>query len=127
MIFILSLNWCYISFIYQSTEAGLLKDVSLAGREQNQTSLKEVHKVLRKSLIMPGGLHPPLEVIESWPAPDYEHPERQGVELVVLTIFFSSFGIAAVGARIYSRVIITKAPGWDDALAVMSLVSWSRV
>jgi len=35
---------------------------------------------------------------------------------------FSLLGLAVVAARIYSRLLITRAPGWDDFLIVVGLV-----
>ena len=72
---------------------------------------------------MPGGIHPPPQVIASWPAPNYENPQTQGPALMAVTILLSAVGVFTVAARVYSRIVITKVPGLDDALAVGSLVS----
>ena len=72
---------------------------------------------------MPGGIHPPPQVIASWPTPNYENPQTQGPALMAVTILLSAVGVFTVGARLYSRIAITKVPGLDDALAVISLVS----
>lgn len=39
-----------------------------------------------------------------------------------MCIVFAAFGTAIVTARIYSRLFITKAPGWDDLLIVFALL-----
>lgn len=63
----------------------------------------------------------PPEVIASWPTPDYVNPPTRGPGLEVVSIFFSLLGLAVVAARIYSRLLITRAPGWDDFLIVVGL------
>ncbi|EXJ63216.1 hypothetical protein A1O7_03663 [Cladophialophora yegresii CBS 114405] len=66
-------------------------------------------------------LHPPPSVVASWPEPDYVDPQTRGPGLVQACIIFSGLGIIIVSARIYSRLVITRAPGWDDLLVVVGL------
>lgn len=63
----------------------------------------------------------PPEVIASWPAPNYVDPETRGPGLVVASTLLASLGILMVAARLYSRFLITKAAGFDDALIVLAL------
>ncbi|KAK5278708.1 hypothetical protein LTR20_000916 [Exophiala xenobiotica] len=67
-------------------------------------------------------LHPPLSVIATWPKPNYINPETRGPALELVCIIFAAIGIVIVTARIYSRLFITKAPGWDDLLVVIALL-----
>jgi hypothetical protein len=63
----------------------------------------------------------PPEVIASWPNPNYVDPQTQGPALVYLCIILSAIGICVVTARLYGRLFITKAIGFDDALIVLAL------
>ena len=63
----------------------------------------------------------PPSVIASWPKPNYTNPADQGSALVYICIILSAIGIFIVSARLYSRLFITKAIGFDDGLIVLSL------
>jgi hypothetical protein len=76
------------------------------------------------SLIMPGGPHPPLAVILSWPAPNYVNPESQGNALVVVSLLLASLATVLVVLRISTRVWIIRHPGADDFFVVLGLVQW---
>lgn len=65
---------------------------------------------------------PPLDVILSWPAPDYEHPKTRGNALLVTITIFSILVVAAVGGRFYSRLKINKWFGLDDIFIALALV-----
>ena len=64
----------------------------------------------------------PLSVIASWPTPNYVDPTNRGPALEYVCIIFSVLAITIVAARIYSRLVITRAPGWDDFLVVVGLI-----
>ncbi|KIW10180.1 hypothetical protein PV08_11141 [Exophiala spinifera] len=66
-------------------------------------------------------LHPPPEVIATWPKPNYVNPVSRGDSLEYICIIFSVIGVIIVAARVYSRLFITKAPGLDDLLVVLAL------
>ncbi|KAL6245250.1 hypothetical protein RBB50_008025 [Rhinocladiella similis] len=66
-------------------------------------------------------LHPPPEVIATWPKPNYVNPATRGLALEYVCIIFSVVGVIIVAARVYSRLFITKAPGLDDLLVVLAL------
>ncbi|KIW17983.1 hypothetical protein PV08_02269 [Exophiala spinifera] len=66
-------------------------------------------------------LHLPPEVLATWPTPNYINPPTRGPGLEVVSILFSIVGLAVVATRIYSRLLITRAPGWDDFLIVVGL------
>lgn len=63
----------------------------------------------------------PASVIASWPPPNYVNPESRGPGLEIICILFSVLATALVTARLYARVVITRAPGWDDLLIVLGL------
>ncbi|ETN40481.1 uncharacterized protein HMPREF1541_04758 [Cyphellophora europaea CBS 101466] len=65
-------------------------------------------------------LRPPLEVVASWPKPNYIDPENRGPGLVYGAIVLATFGLLIVTARVYSRLWITKAFGIDDLLIVFA-------
>jgi hypothetical protein len=65
----------------------------------------------------------PPEVVASWPHPNYVNPETQGPALTYVCIVFTSFSFFLVTARIYARLLITKALGLDDLFCILSLVS----
>ena len=70
---------------------------------------------------------PPLDVIVAWPTPNYDNPTTRGDALLVLLIFFSVLVFLAVIGRYYSRVIIKKWFGWDDAMITLAFVGvWRK-
>jgi hypothetical protein len=68
---------------------------------------------------------PPLDVLLSFPTPNYVDPETRGEALLVLLLIFSVVVIAAVAARFYSRIMVKKWFGWDDTMIGLALVSYS--
>ena len=75
---------------------------------------------------MPGGVHPPLSVIGSWPQPNYRNPETEGNRLTITTIVLGVIAILVVAARLYARIVLLGNPGWDDFLIVLALVRVQR-
>ena len=74
------------------------------------------------SLFMaPDSLHPPPEVLASWPTPNYIDPVTHGPGLTVVSILFTTIAALLVLARLWSRLFITRAPGLDDLLTCLSL------
>jgi hypothetical protein len=87
--------------------------------------------ISRESLFTPGSLEShadlfcnkaPPSVILSWPKPNYVDPVTEGPALTLIGIILSGITIPLVAARIYSRLFITRAPGIDDLLILISLV-----
>lgn len=68
---------------------------------------------------------PSVEVILSWPTPDYDNPETQGPAGHVIVIFLISLAILILAIRLYTRKKITKGFGLDDVLIVIAFVRWS--
>jgi len=62
----------------------------------------------------------PIEVIATWPAPNYINPVRRGPELWIVSCIFLSIATLCVGARLYSRIFIRRWFGADDALIIIA-------
>ncbi|KAF2101379.1 hypothetical protein NA57DRAFT_35108, partial [Rhizodiscina lignyota] len=71
---------------------------------------------------MPGGIHPPLAVIESWPTPNYVDPHTRGWSLVILMCVLYAIALLAVVARLWARLGILHNAGADDAIIVAAMV-----
>jgi hypothetical protein len=69
---------------------------------------------------------PSLEVIESWPAPNYVDPETRGQSLLVVNITLLGLCLVALAARLWARLVILRSPGLDDLLITIAIVSSSR-
>jgi hypothetical protein len=72
---------------------------------------------------MPGGPHPPLEVVASWPAPNLVNPEGRGMVTTVLAAIFTPITIFVVFARLWVRFRLQRNAGVDDWLMIASLVN----
>ncbi|KAE8382726.1 hypothetical protein BDV26DRAFT_253051 [Aspergillus bertholletiae] len=69
---------------------------------------------------MPGGIHPPLEVIASWPKANTTNPESRGSLSIILAGVFGGLALVAVGVRFWARCVIQRRAGWDDLFAALS-------
>lgn len=67
-------------------------------------------------------LHPPLDVVLTWPKPNYVDPISQGPARIVLSSILAPTMTLVVGLRAYTRLAITKNWGLDDTLILMALV-----
>jgi hypothetical protein len=75
-----------------------------------------------ESFIMPGGTHPPLTVILSWPNPNYVNPPRHGWGLTIGIVVISALAVLTVCARMWARLRLQKNGGIDDVFIVAALV-----
>ncbi|KAF2666809.1 hypothetical protein BT63DRAFT_415909 [Microthyrium microscopicum] len=75
---------------------------------------------------MPGGIHPPLEVILSWPARS-DHPIRRGWGITIATIVLWAITILVVAGRLWARLKIQKIGGLDDLIIVIALIPLTGV
>ena len=66
--------------------------------------------------------HPPLDVILSWPKPNYISPETRGHSLLAVNVTFLVIAFIAVVARLWARLRIVKSPGLDDLLITIAMV-----
>ena len=76
---------------------------------------------------MPGGIHPPPEVIASWPKPNYAHPETRGPTVIIVEAVLAGVAIVVVTMRLWSRLAITHNFGIDDWMLLASLVRQTLV
>ncbi|CAG9977908.1 unnamed protein product [Clonostachys byssicola] len=65
----------------------------------------------------------PKEILESWPAPDHQNPERQGPGLLIIQLIFCPLGIISVLARLYVRTVMVRRAGLDDWLMFTAMVA----
>ena len=56
----------------------------------------------------------PLDVILSWPKPNYIDPVRRGPALLAVNCVLLPISLAVVGLRLYTRLIIVRSAGLDD-------------
>jgi len=71
---------------------------------------------------MPGGLTPPLSVIQSWPAPS-PNPIHRDWTMPVIVLCLSTISITVVIARLWARLVIKKNEGLDNLFIVLAVVS----
>ncbi|KAF2400162.1 integral membrane protein [Trichodelitschia bisporula] len=71
---------------------------------------------------MPGGLHPPIEVLKEWAARDHSHIETRGWGLVVVTLLMSLLTFATLVARLWARLVIQRNAGLDDLIITIAAV-----
>ncbi|PWY84998.1 integral membrane protein [Aspergillus heteromorphus CBS 117.55] len=71
---------------------------------------------------MPGGLHPPLSVMESWPAPNTVDPESHGPAATIVCAVFGSIAVVIVAMRLWARCIIQRRGGLDDIIVAVALI-----
>jgi hypothetical protein len=69
-----------------------------------------------------------LQIVASWPTPNYDHPVSRGDGMVIASAVFGAVGTIATALRLYTRGWITRTLGADDVLiffAWVSTCSWS--
>jgi hypothetical protein len=69
---------------------------------------------------------PPPDVIAAWPTPNYENPVTRGPTLIIVNSVFLAVVTAVVGLRAYTRLILTRAFGFDDAFIFLALVCYTQ-
>lgn len=65
---------------------------------------------------------PPVDVLLSFPTPNYDDPVTQGPSLIIVNSVFMTLVLLAVIGRFYSRICIQKWFGVDDAMCVLAFV-----
>jgi hypothetical protein len=65
---------------------------------------------------------PPLDLIASWPTPNYVDPVMRGPANIIITLIFFPLVFLIVGVRIYMRLRISRSFGADDWLILLCLV-----
>ncbi|KAL6705108.1 hypothetical protein ACN47E_007367 [Coniothyrium glycines] len=71
---------------------------------------------------MPGGLHPPIEVVLSWPKPNTENPERRPNTMNILAFVFGPITVCLLLARLWIRVFHQRNAGFDDWLMLAATI-----
>lgn len=77
-------------------------------------------------LEMPGGIHAPIEVILTWPIPNYANPTTRPNTVLVIACICGPITFAILMARLWVRIFHQRNPGWDDWLAVAGTVRLSN-
>jgi hypothetical protein len=71
---------------------------------------------------MPGGLHPPLSVIESWPAPNYDDPWTTSEKTSKSVGIVGGIALIIVGLRMWARFVKQRNGGLDDYLMLIAIL-----
>ena len=64
---------------------------------------------------------PPLEVLQSWPKPNFVNPITRGNELLLITIILFPLAMGMVALRAFTRLRISKSFGADDIVLLVSV------
>jgi hypothetical protein len=64
----------------------------------------------------------PLDVILSWPKPNYVDPIRRGPALVIVNSLLLPVALVVVGLRLYTRLKICRSAGLDDLFIALAVV-----
>ena len=65
---------------------------------------------------------PPIDVLLSWPKPNYINPETRGPETYIIGTVFLGIATIAVFTRLYARLFIRRWFGLDDAFICLAWV-----
>jgi hypothetical protein len=84
------------------------------------------HDIVLYYIKMPGGLHPPLEVLLSWPAPNFINPQTKPNTITILACILGPVTVGMLLARLWVRIFHQRKPGWDDWLMLAAIVSSSQ-
>ena len=76
---------------------------------------------------MPGGIHPPLDVILSWPKPNNINPETRPDTVVILACILGPITVALLFIRLWVRIVQQRSPGLDDWLMLTATVRYFRL
>jgi hypothetical protein len=63
----------------------------------------------------------PLEMIASWPKPNYVDPIRRGPSIIILNIILYTLVLVIVSIRTYTRLRISRSFGIDDAFILIAM------
>ncbi|KAK1599162.1 uncharacterized protein LY79DRAFT_665681 [Colletotrichum navitas] len=65
---------------------------------------------------------PPVEVILSWPPPNYDNPETRGPVNQIVALSLLGITTVLLAIRIYTRRYISNGFGWDDILIILASI-----
>lgn len=74
---------------------------------------------------MPGGLHAPIEVLLSFPAPNFVNPETRPNTVLFIACIGGPITVLLLFVRLWVRIFHQRNPGWDDWLMLVATVSKS--
>lgn len=69
-----------------------------------------------------GGLHPPVSVLVSWPAPNHVNPETRGPGASYALIVLLALTFIVYTARMWARLIVARNAGLDDSLMSIAMI-----
>ncbi|KAF1831661.1 hypothetical protein BDW02DRAFT_504756 [Decorospora gaudefroyi] len=69
-----------------------------------------------------GGLHPPPEVMLSWPKPNHIDPEERGWEAPIALLVLQGVTTLVYVARMWARLFLSKNAGLDDLLISLAML-----
>jgi hypothetical protein len=69
-----------------------------------------------------GGLHPPTEVLLSWPKPNYINPDDRGWASSIVLLVFLSITFLVYIARMWARLGLGKNHGLDDTIMSIAML-----
>jgi hypothetical protein len=67
---------------------------------------------------MPGGIHPPISVIESWPTANLEDPTLRGNTFSIVILTFLVLSGLTVCGRLWARGVIQRNLALDDYMII---------
>lgn len=73
---------------------------------------------------MPGGPHPPMSVVASWPPPNHVNPEGRGRVTSNIAFVLTPITFFVVFSRLWVRFRMQRNAGLDDWLMVVALVTY---
>ena len=68
--------------------------------------------------------YPPLEVLASWPQPNYKNPVTRGPALMIVELAILPIALTCVTLRLWIRIRWLHKSWWDDWLMVAAAVSF---
>ncbi|KAF1914747.1 hypothetical protein BDU57DRAFT_453234 [Ampelomyces quisqualis] len=69
-----------------------------------------------------GGLHPPPDILQSWPLPNFKNPDERGWEAPTVLIIVMGLTFLIYIARMWARLALTKNAGLDDILMSLAML-----
>lgn len=65
---------------------------------------------------------PPLEVLKTWPKPNYVDPVTRGPSLMIIELSLLPIAMIIVALRMWVRIGWLKKSWWDDYTMVLAMV-----
>jgi hypothetical protein len=69
-----------------------------------------------------GGVHPPPEVLLSWPVPNYVNPEDRGWDSSIILMVVLGITFVIYTVRMWARLVVAKNAGLDDILMSVAML-----